>query len=145
MTEPHTPGPLDYAEPRPRRLRFRTIVAGAGWVVLAAVLGVVCAGLAFMMGGLGHGWTAPGSVAWVALVTVPLTAVALLLRRRLAGKALALVLFVVALVSDVYLFSAIETEGWDYAAYRWERDRESMLAWTLLWGLWQLGALAALA
>lgn len=145
MTDQKTLSTLDYAavEPPPRR-GLGTIAIATGWVVLCAPLGVVCAGLAFMISGLGHGWAAPGSVAWLAPFTFPITGVALALRRQWTGKALAMLLLVAALWSDIYLLVRIAADGWDYASWVWSRDPLTLFTWAASWMLWQVGALAAL-
>jgi len=144
VTEKPTPITPGYPVPQRGTLWHGRISVIVGWSVVGLILGLICGWLAFGLGGLGHGWTSAASVSWLALLTFPLTGVALALRRRLWGKGLGLLLFMTALVSHIILVSNTYEDGADHFARVWSNEPGLVVVWAALWGTWQVGAVAAL-
>ena len=134
---------LDYATPLPPRAPDGGRAA-IGWLFVVMLLGgLACGFAALWLGGFGHGWSAASSVAWVAMLASPLSAVAWAMRRRGAGKVLGLLLVETAAVADVCLAVAAESEGIDPFVREWSSERGAMIAWAALWAMWQVVAFVA--
>lgn len=76
-------------------------------------------------------------VCWVAIFAAPLAGIAWGLRRRLAGMALALQLFAVALGTDLILIWLTKAEGTGYALQTVWVSPGFMLSWAVAWFGWQ--------
>lgn len=143
MNEP-APTPLDYASPPPPPVPDGGRTA-MGWAfVVMLFVGLACVFVGIGLSGFGHGWTSPSSVSWLAVLTSPAAVVAWGLRRRTAGKQLAMLLLMAAVIANVVLRAEGRGEGAEYFARIWPSQRGMLIAWGALWASWQVVALAAL-
>jgi hypothetical protein len=143
----YDPKPLEYHTPAnatakaPGGSRGGALV---GYAVFGLILALACVWLAFGLAGLGHGWSSACSVSGVALITYPLSGVAWAMRRRPAGKAVALFLLLAAIVADFELRNDARAEDNYYFERVWSNERADVIAWAALWFAWQVVVVAAL-
>lgn len=106
---------------------------------LGLVYGFVVAGLAFIIGGGGHGWVS-SLISSAGLVLLPLASVAWVRRRR----SLAVTTLALGGVVDVALFVATTREGFEYVERIFATIPLLVLAWGALWSFWQIALMIGL-
>ena len=137
-----TPNSLDYSAPPRRQPRRHTAAITIICALFGAMLGLICGGLGVGLSGFGHGGLRRSRVA-----DGPrrLSSRGRLLGSALsAGKGLALLLLVAAVVGDVLLVSMTNEEGTEYFDRVCSHAPGLVLAWAVLWLGWQVWALAAI-
>ena len=129
---------MDYAAPAVRRPRK----PGLEWGTLVGLSIIAYYWFALELTTWRYGWPAAATISPVGGLTLPLAAVAWVLRRRVAGKVLAMVLVYVAVHLDVALYHmTVETPN--YMA-QIMGGLGLVAPWAGLWALWQFLALGAL-
>jgi hypothetical protein len=105
--------------------------------LVGAALGVLCALMSMIVGGLGHGWTAAWPFGLLSLVLFPVAFYGLAAYRKSSGP-FTLVMLGIALVLDIALGLVTFDQGLSY----FSRAGVDAWYWIGLWSVWQLAVIA---
>lgn len=118
---------------------MKPLFQGILFVAIGLAVGALIALASVAMGGAGHGWISAGIMAF-SLVTAPLAGLAWALRHRGAGRIIAWIVLVAAIVIDIALFMATVNEGLEYAGDAFRSDPLVLTIWWILCFSWQVAA-----
>ena len=108
--------------------------------LLALVYAFVVAGMAFIIGGGGHGWVST-LISSVGLVLLPAALIAWARHHRPT----AIVAAALAIAADIAMAIATAREGFEYVERVFESFPVLVLAWLLLWLGWQVALMLGLS
>lgn len=105
-------------------------------ITIGLLVALLAQYLAFMMMGAGHGWLQPFSFSPALFIVYPIALIRLMAPDELPSRVLDLLLLVAALVLDVMLVKATQSEGVEYFRRLMALPPLPHL-WVLIWLLWQ--------
>ncbi|SDH94038.1 hypothetical protein [Variovorax sp. OV700] len=106
--------------------------------LLGTALGLMCAFVALVLGGMGEGWTAAWPFGFMALILFPAAFYSLANHKRWPRFG-SLGMLGLGVVLDLALYSMTVSQGIKF----FEREASAGWAWIGLWSVWQIAFLAA--